>query len=628
MRQGSWLSPWGRWTAVLGSLVGVTAVALPRLPAADTWWHLAAGRLLVEVGRLPAEDPFSFGPGRGPWLNHEWLAEVLFYGLYRLGGLDGLFLVRTLMVVLAFWILPVLGARRRGVPAVAAGLVALACSLGGEGWAFFDARAYLFTYLGVSFTVLATMEYLRTGSRRWLLALPIATAVWANCHGGFILGPVALVTAAAGCLLPPASPRRAVDLGVTALAAVGLAAVATPYGLETLAFPFSLLTRSPFSLGLNEWARPDLLGAQWPYLVLVVVSAGMLVRTPASWPVRLWALGFLGAGMLAWRHEPLAAVVMAHVLPDLAPRLPKVPASVAALAGTAVLGLALGIVADRAQGGARAWTLEREMFPTDAVAFLEANPELPRELFNPYEWGGYLEWRLYPHFRTFIDGRANTVFTPERYARALWVQYGEPWRERLRQAGMGPVLGEGEWDTVLEEAGIRMVLCSHVLGVGDLCDRLARSGRWIRVHDDRVASVFLRDDPASRELATRLRHPETAWSLLGQALTSLSRGDEEGARALLLRSVALDPVMAEPRVYLGVLLLRAGRDLEGLEQLETALALDPSVREAHFNLGLRAWKRGDRAEATDHFEAELETNPEHSGAADLLRQARGGGGGG
>lgn len=641
MPQRSKAAVWGSWTTVLACLAGVAAVAVPRLPAADTWWHLAAGRVLVELGRLPVEDPFSFGPGRGPWLNHEWLAEVVFYGLYRLGGLEGLFLSRTFLVVVAFGVLPVLGATRRGVPAATAGFVALACCLAGEGWAFFDARAYLFTYLGLSVTILACREFLRTDSRSWLYPLPLVTVLWANCHGGFILGPLTVATAAAGCLLPSSCPRRARDLGVTAAMSLALSAIGTPFGVEALAFPFSLVGRSAFSLGLNEWARPDLIeplsrwpfaapGQQWPYLVLVTGSAALLVlrRAQVSWPERFWSLGFLGAGLLAWRHEPLAALVMAHVLPDLVPRCPRNRPFLGAVVGTLALALSVGALAGRLRGGAESWALEREMFPVDAVTFMEANPSLPRELFNPYEWGGYLEWRLAPQFKTFIDGRANTVFSEERYARALWVQYGREWVERLEQAGLGALLEPDDgWTSVLDEAGIRMVLCSHVPGVGDLNERLERSGRWFRIYDDRVASLYLRDEPEMRRLAAGLRHPVTAWSLLVQALDALARGDEPAATDLLGRSVALDPRLPHARVYLGVLLLRAGRDREGAQELEKALELDPTVREAHFNLGLRALKAGDRAGAIRHLELELELDPAHPQAGNVLRELRSGGGG-
>jgi hypothetical protein len=42
--------------------------------------------------------------------------------------------------------------------------------------------------------------------------------------------------------------------------------------------------------------------------------------------------------------------------------------------------------------------------PVKATEFL-ASRELPAPLFNPYIWGGYLIWRLYPQYRVFADSR-------------------------------------------------------------------------------------------------------------------------------------------------------------------------------------------------------------------------------
>ena len=95
------------------------------------------------------------------------------------------------------------------------------------------------------------------------------------------------------------SPRSAAVLGLA------LGAVGTPYGYEMLIFPFSLMARSAFSVGLNEWARPDLM-VQWPYSLLLL-GAGLVFRRAD--PVRrAWLAVFLGAGLVAWRHATIREV--------------------------------------------------------------------------------------------------------------------------------------------------------------------------------------------------------------------------------------------------------------------------------------------------------------------------------
>ena len=46
-----------------------------------------------------------------------------------------------------------------------------------------------------------------------------------------------------------------------------------------------------------------------------------------------------------------------------------------------------------------------EFFPAGAVNYLNAHPQ-QGNMFNQYEWGGYLEWKL-PEVKTFIDSRTD-----------------------------------------------------------------------------------------------------------------------------------------------------------------------------------------------------------------------------
>ena len=50
--------------------------------------------------------------------------------------------------------------------------------------------------------------------------------------------------------------------------------------------------------------------------------------------------------------------------------------------------------------------IEASHFPSRAVDFL-AQHHLPGPIFNHYDWGGYLIWRLHPEYPVFVDGRAD-----------------------------------------------------------------------------------------------------------------------------------------------------------------------------------------------------------------------------
>ena len=73
-------------------LLGGFCVTLPftiqLFSSGDEWWHLALGRLILSHG-IPTTEPFSFVATQHPWVEQQWLYEVILASLVRLGG-DGL----------------------------------------------------------------------------------------------------------------------------------------------------------------------------------------------------------------------------------------------------------------------------------------------------------------------------------------------------------------------------------------------------------------------------------------------------------------------------------------------------------------------------------------------------------
>src|SRR4029078_2291476 len=56
----------------------------------DTFWHLRAGADIWATHAIPRIDHYSHTAAGAPWPDHEWLAQVLMYLVYRVGGMPGL----------------------------------------------------------------------------------------------------------------------------------------------------------------------------------------------------------------------------------------------------------------------------------------------------------------------------------------------------------------------------------------------------------------------------------------------------------------------------------------------------------------------------------------------------------
>ena len=171
---------------LLFELYAWTAIVVMRTSLdPDIWWHLQAGRWVVEHAAVPQTDPFSaFGQGK-PWLAYSWLFEVLVYGLYLGLGMAGVVLYRAVMGFLVAGVVHgfVVKGNLRLLPTT--GLVGVSllssCELMNE-------RPWMFTIL-VSILTLDLVLDLRAGrERRDLWLLPVVYAVWANIHIQFIYG--------------------------------------------------------------------------------------------------------------------------------------------------------------------------------------------------------------------------------------------------------------------------------------------------------------------------------------------------------------------------------------------------------------------------------------------------------
>src|SRR5262245_27959181 len=57
------------------------------VPVLDFWWHLKLGEVIAGAKSIPETDMFSFTAAGQPFIVQNWLAELIYYGLHRLGGL-------------------------------------------------------------------------------------------------------------------------------------------------------------------------------------------------------------------------------------------------------------------------------------------------------------------------------------------------------------------------------------------------------------------------------------------------------------------------------------------------------------------------------------------------------------
>jgi len=107
----------------------------------DTWWHLRAGQWILEHGRLPDTDPFSYTRFGAEWHYPGWLVEIPMVWIFNASGFGGLNLWTAFMVCLAFLFV---WKTTEGNVFLQAFTLILAAASSGVYWA---ARPYLVTFV-------------------------------------------------------------------------------------------------------------------------------------------------------------------------------------------------------------------------------------------------------------------------------------------------------------------------------------------------------------------------------------------------------------------------------------------------------------------------------------------------
>jgi hypothetical protein len=367
----------------------------------DTYWHIATGRWIWAHAAVPTTDPFSHTLPGAPWLAHEWLSELILAGAYAALGWAGVVALTAFAASLSL----LMGALERALrPAVALGATAMAFFLMA---AHLTARPHALA-LPVLVVWAAALVRARDRSRipsLWLLPLMV---LWANLHGGFVvgLGLAGVLAVEAVLTARPGPPRRAAIWGWGRfLLGAALASLLTPQGIAGWWFPFKLMSLG-FALSfVGEWHAPVLGGFEPLVLWLAVLLAfalGIGLRAPLSRV--LMVAGLVAMALSHARNAELLAVLAPLLLAEPVGCLMRSSRSPARSQARTIAALALFIVATTAVASLRGYAHENPAIaPASALAAAQ-QAGLTGPVFNDYDFGGYL---VFEGVAPFVDGRID-----------------------------------------------------------------------------------------------------------------------------------------------------------------------------------------------------------------------------
>lgn len=614
------------WSLIALALFYALMAGLRTVADFDLGWQLATGRYVLQHHQIPHADVFSYTVHGNEWI-YPPFCGVVFYVLYLLGGYAAL----SWLSAIASCATVALLLRPKSLMTAALAVVAVpAISFATT------PRAELFTTtLFAAFLAILWRQF--QGERAWLWMLPPLMLVWVNMHLGFIAG-LALVGAYVmlELLEAPFAGRRAAALArlrqsVPWLAATVLATLLNPWG-PRIYVAVARQNRSMQELGgfINFWLRP--------FVSVAALRASLTWHDPDSSYWWLVAAAIAGIFVWLWRKQLGAAVLLAgatyllfaHV------RYQGLFACVAVMVGgTALSGLKLpewGVRAQHAMdrilgrgslgslGLARLFLLAGTLllvlircadlawnhyylfegqlsefgagaswwFPERASAFL-LREKLPRNIFNDFNVGGYLTWRIGPDYPVYVDGRL--------------IPFGASFlihqRDLMQQPSDSP-----EWQREAEIRNINTIMVSMARfgGLGSFPLQQFCTGQdWRPVYLDEVAAIFVRNRPENARWINRLQIDCATVPI--EPPPNVAMGSRARQSAELYNFYA----------NAGSLFYVLGRGSDALRYLQSAEKIFPDDSSLHLTLGQLFQTYNRLGPAEQEYRAAVELRPTDMG---------------
>lgn len=413
----------------------------------DLGWHLRYGEHILKTGSVMRANELTYFLQGYRWAHSYSLYQLLTALIYKTGGLAGLAVSFVLLMLATFWVFTRTNPRLKVLNVAAFLLIAL------SGWHTFNLgwRAQIFTFSGL----VLTFTLLKKSAKKpaYLFLFPPLFALWANLHGGFVLGLLAL----SFFLLQETVKKKKVHspLFLVLLASI-LAPLLNPFGAQIYSEILRQL-QTPLGTLIAEWVAPKpalALSMLVAALFLLVLSAKVKNRNKIFWYLVVSA--FLALAVQAKRHVPLFSLSLALATLDFFKKEAKAAEKKIAGPAAFLAFLALGIFL-YFHNLPKTFSLISDWktycsggllpYPCRAVDYLRKNPPQGKNVFAAYEWGGFLAWQL-PEYKYFVDGRMPAWPTPEGkspYTIYLEIIQARPgYEERLKRYGTDWLLiGEG-----------------------------------------------------------------------------------------------------------------------------------------------------------------------------------------
>ncbi len=469
----------------------------------DFGWHVTMGKYIVTHG-VPPTDPFSYTMPSYPFVDHEWLTNVLiakgvsFVTYDGVAGIFGLVTIGALLISFAM-------VKKKSLPFALIPFFLTGMTL----YSFTGVRPQAISWFLFALLLWVVREEKHFLRFRWVL--PLLFFVWVNLHGSFALGIMTLILAGVYWY----RKKKVSLISVVVLVCFSLGATGiTPYGYRMWWEVWMQMSDGSLHFAIQEWL-PAIFSMDLTLWLFAALSILLVLRNlkKFSFLDQVLYVALLVSGTSSVRQMPfwliIALPMTSEAIGYFFAQVAKIPEGERRFR---IMGRALGVLAllfclptfwptISSLGGVGGTS----MYPDKAVSFLSTH-QPKGEVFSVYGWGGYLIWKN-PSKKVFIDGRmpswrwqanltseSNYAFSDYNKFVDNKVAFSKVIRKYHITTFLLPLPGESKRDVVtnkIVEFGSKVLHLplQKEIGYRHLVNEAKKAG-WVVVYKDDTAIIY------------------------------------------------------------------------------------------------------------------------------------------
>ncbi len=387
--------------------------------------HLLMGKYILQTGSVPTTEQFIHPYLNRHYVSHEWLADVILYGIYFFTGLKGIVLFSAFTLASTFYLIYQSITTRFQTRLLTFLLVAWGALATSLNWV---TRPHLISMLFLAIWLIWA-DKLRRGEKIPLWIFPAFMLVWSNMHGEFIAGILVLFAYAVGWLIDNLLDSTSINKEIgknlwLALILSALASLLNPGGAGPWVSILGFVNNQYLMSRMLESNPPDFQMPEMRVLLgLIAISIFLLAikkeRIAAGQGLLL--TGFTAMSLIAFRNIHLYGVAAPFVLAEtlsafnnipilyrLEANLHRIESQIKGSFWVVASTILFSILVLTSTTADKLYQFNRAAFPVGAVEWLKTNPQ-EGKMFNYLNWGGYITFNTFPDQLAFVDSVADVT---------------------------------------------------------------------------------------------------------------------------------------------------------------------------------------------------------------------------